>query len=60
MLQEGQANQPAADTGGYSKHWFPMSPNLSVPADGDPECILMKTVQEERRNEGETGDKTSF
>lgn len=58
MLQEGQANQPAGDTGGSNRS-FPMPPNLSASADGDLECLLMKTVQEER-NEGETGDKTTF
>lgn len=34
MLQESQANQPAGDTGGYSKHSFPVPRNLSVPAGG--------------------------
>lgn len=58
MLQEGQANQPAGDTGGSNRS-FPMPPNLSASADGDLECLLMKTVQEER-NEGGNGDKTTF
>lgn len=59
MLQEGQANQLAGDTGGCSKHSFPIPPNLSDPAYGDLECMLVTAVQREK-SEGETGDKPTF